>query len=275
MRKLTLLVFAFLFCCTSQAQKNAVFFAPHADDESLGMGDSIASAVAKGYNTVIVVLTNGKDVDSVQQFTLSKEDIIKARKTEVIIAAEILGVIEENILFANYDDDKLTVAQCLETIEELNHQYPNAKMSTVSVYDTHPDHQAIARALYQSYLKLDKKISVSFYRVYLHADLKTIEKLPPGIEAIPLKYPEIRRKAIASYKDYDPIKGVYGIGYDAEPELFKATLESNYEYRDQLSFKTKLLLKNERSTLIIIVVLIAGGLLLLSLLLKLVIKQRR
>jgi hypothetical protein len=275
MRKLILLVFFVLLCWTSHAQKNAIFFAPHADDESLAMGDAIASAIAEGYNTIVVVLTNGKDVGSVQQYTLSKEDIIKARKRELIIAAEILGVEEENIIFENYDDDKLTVSQCLKTIDKVNHLYPNAKMSTVSVYDTHPDHQAIARALYQSYLNLDKKISIAFYRVYLHADLKTIDKLPRSVEAIPLKYPEIRRKAITSYKDYDPIKGVYGIGYDAEPELFKAALESNYEYRDQLSSKTILLLKNERSTLIIIPALIAGGLLLLSYLFRLVIKQRR
>ena len=60
-------------------------FAPHADDETFGMGGSLLKAKKYGVETHLVVLTDGA-------YGGNQEDLVKIRKEEVSQAAQLLGI---------------------------------------------------------------------------------------------------------------------------------------------------------------------------------------
>ncbi|SLM29968.1 hypothetical protein MTBBW1_2030058 [Desulfamplus magnetovallimortis] len=112
-------------------------FAPHPDDETLGMGGMIALATGKGIAVHVVFMTNG-DMGG-------NPDI---RKLETRRAAEVLGI--SRIFYLGLRDRELTYEQLphsmLETIfDELN---PSV-VFLPSFQEIHPDHRATTHKILQ------------------------------------------------------------------------------------------------------------------------------
>ncbi|MDP6413684.1 MAG: PIG-L family deacetylase [Gammaproteobacteria bacterium] len=61
-------------------------FAPHADDETFGMGGSLLKASQQGIETHLVVLTDGA-------LGGTRDDLVVVREEEVKQAADLLGVL--------------------------------------------------------------------------------------------------------------------------------------------------------------------------------------
>ncbi len=117
-------------------------FAPHADDETYGMGGSLLRAKAEGVETHLIVLTDGA-------LGGDKENLVEIRQQEVREAAKLLGI---------------SSLQCwpeadrgLELSEGLDRRIATAIKETgpATVFfpgplELHPDHRAAAFAVWSA-----------------------------------------------------------------------------------------------------------------------------
>ena len=141
-----------------------LIFAPHADDETFGMGGSILLAVAAKIEVNIVILTNGSQADS----KLEKEQLVKAREEEAKQVCLELGVTE--CQFWRQPDRQLRSSN--ELISKAKSLIKTKKPKTVfapSVLEFHPDHRATAdlvwRALQEPFDASDSTPLLALYDI--------------------------------------------------------------------------------------------------------------
>jgi LmbE family N-acetylglucosaminyl deacetylase len=121
----------------------------HPDDESLGMGGSLARYVSEGVETYLVTATRGergwwgeeKDYPGL-------EALGRIREKELLAAAKALGIREVNIL--GYIDGDLDQADADEVITKIVAHIRRAKPDVVITFGPegaygHPDHIAISQ----------------------------------------------------------------------------------------------------------------------------------
>lgn len=83
---------------------SVLVFAPHADDETLGCGGTIARLRAAGSRVRIIVMTDGSQSHG---HLMPADDLVALRRTEALEAAALLGVAAEDVLFLDYPDQEL------------------------------------------------------------------------------------------------------------------------------------------------------------------------
>jgi LmbE family N-acetylglucosaminyl deacetylase len=96
---------------TFTSQDRLLVLAPHCDDETLGVGGTIAGARAKGAAVRIVFLTNG---DSSLSTKIAEDarwlrrnsfrQLVATRQHEAVAAMKALGVAEQDVTFLGYPD---------------------------------------------------------------------------------------------------------------------------------------------------------------------------
>lgn len=111
-------------------------FAPHADDESFGMGGSIALAAQAGIAVHLVVLTDGAQGGT-------QRDLVAIRKAETQKAAAVLGI--RSVIFLDQCDRELQPTPGLVTdiLVLLRSCQPRAVFFP-GAFELHPDHRAAA-----------------------------------------------------------------------------------------------------------------------------------
>jgi LmbE family N-acetylglucosaminyl deacetylase len=122
--------------------KKAIVFAPHPDDEILGVGGTIAKLVESGWDITVVIVTKG--------FTpMFDEELIERGRKEAKEAHSFLGV-KRTIFLDKYPAAKLDQV----SHSELNHDLEmvmtevNPKLIFIPFLgDIHNDHQLIFRSL--------------------------------------------------------------------------------------------------------------------------------
>jgi len=117
-------------------------FAPHADDESFGMGGTLAKATEKGIQVHLVVMTDGALGGQLK-------NLAEIRKVEACNAAELLGL-EQPVFLNNRDRelkcDKQTIRQVFEEIQRVS----PAAVFFPGVFELHPDHRMTALIVWQA-----------------------------------------------------------------------------------------------------------------------------
>jgi len=117
-------------------------FAPHPDDESFGMGGSIAKAVEVGLAVDLVVLTDGA-------LGGSGSDLIVRRQQEVRCAAHVLGL--HSVQFLTEPDRALQVGDRLaQQLATIITQRKPAAVFFPAVLELHPDHRSAALLVWRS-----------------------------------------------------------------------------------------------------------------------------
>jgi len=121
----------------------------HPDDESFGIGGTLAKYADEGIETYLLVATRGER----GRFGDSNEspglDVVgKTREAELIAAAKELGVRE--VIFLDYIDQDLDKADPNEVIEKITFHIRRLKPQVVLSFDPsgaygHPDHIAISQ----------------------------------------------------------------------------------------------------------------------------------
>ncbi len=121
----------------------------HPDDESFGIGGTLAKYADEGIETYLVMATRGER----GRFGDSKEspglDIVgKTRETELLAAAKELGIRE--VSFLDYIDADLDKADPNEVVEKIVYHIRRIKPQVVLSLDPtggygHPDHIAISQ----------------------------------------------------------------------------------------------------------------------------------
>jgi LmbE family N-acetylglucosaminyl deacetylase len=124
---------------------DAVVFAPHADDETLGCGGTIARKVAAGARVRIVVMTDGSGT----QTGRSPEDLVATRRAEAVAALALLGVPEADVRFLEFPDGTLDEAggALLDAVGSVLLAARPAQVFVPYRDDGHPDHEAAYRAV--------------------------------------------------------------------------------------------------------------------------------
>jgi len=98
-----------------KAGQKILVFSPHPDDETLGAGGYIATAVKNGAEVKVVFLTNGdghwsSSVEEFKEVYLDSADYIQSgetRQQESKTVLQVLGMKKENIIFLGYPDSGL------------------------------------------------------------------------------------------------------------------------------------------------------------------------
>jgi N-acetylglucosamine malate deacetylase 1 len=124
-------------------------FAPHADDETFGMGGALRLAANHGIDTHVVVLTDGalggpQHADAAQVAAL-----VARRQDEVRQACELLGV--ATVLVWDHPDRGLQSTRPL--IDRITAAISDFRAGTVffpGVLEIHPDHRATASVVWQA-----------------------------------------------------------------------------------------------------------------------------
>ena len=116
-------------------------FAPHPDDESIGMGGTLAKAAQRGISTHLVVLTDGA-------LGGAHPDLVRVRQQEVQAAARCLGM--QSIRFVDEPDRGLRVHELLvQRIATIILELAPAAVFFPGVQEFHPDHRNAALLVWQ------------------------------------------------------------------------------------------------------------------------------
>ena len=127
-----------------------VVVAPHPDDETLGVGGTIAELIARGIDVLVVSVSDGgaayPDISRFDQLALEK-----TRRTELDRAAAILGV--RRLIRLGLPDGRIAeheqqLADQLSVI--LAAEPPGTWCAATWQGDGHPDHEAVGRAAAQA-----------------------------------------------------------------------------------------------------------------------------
>lgn len=232
----------------------AIFYSPHQDDETLGMGASIAEHARIGVPTYVVLLTDGANDSIAHDIGLSPDGYVQERMREFISACQLLGA--HRIYIANSGKGyRYGLPEGFrKTMRYFVILYPAASHKTISgncdAYDyvcsKNSDHQYAADAIWQ--LQQENMISdVRLYRVYVYHCAHALPNcilygcryVPPFVgracckpaNARPVNPIDKAKRQIAfsAYRDPDPSRG---IGYWSVPELFDISFDSDCEYVD-------------------------------------------
>ena len=242
----------------------AIFYSPHQDDETIGMGASIAEHVRIGRPVYVVLFTNGLSSGAINilngkekcsnhktfhHFNLSLEDFFNARNNEFIAACKKLGV--HRVYIANngkgFDESmglKNMIIRFKNVILYFQNQYPNISHKLISgnsdysrsgencnIYSQSDAHRAGDIAINNLY-NLGVVKDVRLYKVYIFSSCfnvseRTSNWKKPVLTSDMLK----KQKACNEYKLFNPKKGRYAIGYyHSVWEYFSNTYSSKYEY---------------------------------------------
>jgi len=237
----------------------AIFYSPHQDDESLGMGASIAEHARAGRPVYVVLMTKGENTRMLDHITeyydedAVMSDVVTARNNEFVAACQALGV--HRIYIANggagYTENVTTntlVNYFKKTMIFMDNTFPVASHKTVSgncdVYDnscaTMPAHSACATAMYD----LWDSGTISDIRLYrLYNFYFTNYETPSGCSHAPDMVRTIdpldkatRVNAFAEYSKLDPCNQRYGLGRRVSvPDLFDNIEPHDFEYLDYIN----------------------------------------
>lgn len=120
-------------------------FAPHADDETFGMGGSLLRAHWLGIPTRLVVMTDGAQGGT-------QPDLVRVRADEVRRAAQLLGCSEVDFL-GEADRSLKPAAALSRKLADLIAQAAPALVFFPGLFEPHPDHRATALLVWEA-LKL-------------------------------------------------------------------------------------------------------------------------
>ena len=124
-------------------------FAPHADDETFGMGGSLLKAKKEGIETHLVVLTDGS-------LGGDTENLVQIRSGEVKLAAELLGL--KSVQCWSELDRSLDLTE--QVLEKVVRAILDLSPSTVffpGPLEIHPDHRATALLVWNALKRVREK----------------------------------------------------------------------------------------------------------------------
>ena len=238
----------------------AIFYAPHQDDETLGMGASIANHVRMKKPVYVVLLTNGaysKAIDilngssscefhhTTHHYNLSITEFIAARNAEFIAACKALGV--HRVYIANAGkgyDESIGLNNMTEKFEKVilyfHKLFPASYQKIINGgCDFTPSgkrsdaHRACTLAMYEL-RNMNAVKDVCLYKVYVYFFAQQ-ERHADWINTVDEADVISRQRACDEYKYFNPALGRYSIGYaHSVCQLFMNSYLSRQEYIDYL-----------------------------------------
>ena len=119
--------------------QKVLVFAPHPDDETIGVGGYITESLKDGADVRIVLVTNGNFHGNEQ-----------VRYAEFKKATQILGVPESNLVFLGFTDgkiDKMDPTTLYTSLKTQIDQYNPDILIYPNIRDANPDHSTIGKVV--------------------------------------------------------------------------------------------------------------------------------
>jgi len=237
-----------------------IFYAPHQDDEAIGMAGAVQEQKEAGRAVYLVLLTDGVSEDwlkildgrtfcrwhhTYHDLPLTMEQMIWARKVEFVASAARLGADKIFILddaqglddTEPYIDYRRFVPRVADAIKRFEAKFPGASHRLVSGSldllpdgTTNPTH----RACWDAAASLRSQISdFKFYRVYTYFQPVAARTAQFQLNLKPA-WRVAKQAALNEYKLFKPEAGRFAIGYHSAPELIDAAYNDDKEYLDLL-----------------------------------------
>lgn len=149
--------------------RGAIVFSPHPDDECLACGGTILRKKRAGVSVKIVHMTDGQA--AVHGNLMTRRELKERRRKEALNAATVLGVVESDTYFLDYEDGRLSeysavaaqrVSQILELErpEEVFIPYAHEPVSLAA------DHVATTKIINAALLHIGRRVIVWEYPVW-------------------------------------------------------------------------------------------------------------
>jgi len=146
--------------------------APHPDDETLGCGGLIATAVDAGRDVVVVVVTDG-GASHPTSTRLSRADLVRVRDQELRQGLSSLGLDPRKLRTLGIPDGGVEMIGETVLAERLGEALAGSTVRSLfatSVEDPHPDHRAVCRAATTLAQRLDAALWTYPVRAHVIAD---------------------------------------------------------------------------------------------------------
>lgn len=227
----------------------AVFFSPHQDDETLGMGGALREHVLAGRPVFVELMTNGDGSgvrgklddggshpwhDGSHVYSLTKAQFSMARDAEQLDALRRLGV--TGVFRSGVPDGTLTVADVRTRIQWwIDNGGPGLSLkgtvsgdkARYSEYDaaSHPDHNAVWDALMGSGFD-----DIRGYLVYQQDPGNRTGRFSGRKDLSNAGVCGAKRDALNAFKVWAPGSGRYAVGYHSVRTLFDGASDDCYEW---------------------------------------------
>jgi len=158
--------------------------APHPDDETFGCGGTMAKRLNEGYEVIVVIVTDGRNLLKTIlgiESDPSTEEVKNLRREETIRATKILGVPRKNLHFLDLEDGALKEheEEAEESIMKLLKEYSPVEIYIPYINDSHPDHQATNLIVRRCVQKIRLKSMI-----YQYPGSNKYERIGPLIEVV-------------------------------------------------------------------------------------------
>lgn len=211
--------------------KDVIYYVPHQDDEVTNFGVSVINHLAEGYRVHLVLCTDGsasriKQVlrgeafcewhQCVHHHPLTDKEFVSARNREFLWSAGCLGVPSERVYMEqSVKDGELTVAHGLQLIRKYAARFPDARHITFTYQDIHPDHANLGKALLQ--LCQAGELTEARFQIK-HVEAHQYEGIVETCSNS--MYLSFLNAANQCYRVFQPVAGLYAIGYHSVPNSF-------------------------------------------------------
>ena len=154
-----------------------IVFAPHADDETFGMGGTLLKAKQQGIETHLVVLTDGSQGGKT-------DDLVEVRRKEVRKAADLLGIASLKT-WSEPDRFLETNSEIVTRVSELILEICPRTVFFPGPLEIHPDHRAACVLVWKALQKV--KISAQpptpiSYEISVQNPINMLIDITPQIE---------------------------------------------------------------------------------------------
>jgi LmbE family N-acetylglucosaminyl deacetylase len=150
------------------SSKRIISFSPHPDDSEIVAGGFLASAVERGADVKVVVVSDDRMSLTSMSKPLPMEEIVALRKREELEALGVLGI--KNLEFLEYADSEVPEPRALsrDFIRIMRSFQPDLAVTVDPLlpYEAHPDHINTGRGVMQAiqfhaypYIVRDAKVS--------------------------------------------------------------------------------------------------------------------
>jgi len=168
--------------------ERVLVFAPHPDDETLGMGGSLRLLSENGKKIKVVVLTKGEKADP---DTRDLERYAHLRKKETLMALKVLGITD--YIFLEFPDRELDLyrSDVEGALRAIVDDFAPDVIYSPSIVEIHPDHRVTAELSVAIKQKTDT-LKCLFYEI--------VTPIRPNILVDITKVFHRKKKAIKCYK---------------------------------------------------------------------------
>ena len=157
-----------------------LIFSPHPDDETFGMGGTIALAGKQKIEVNVVIVTDG---DAGGEAT--------TRKKESCRAASILGI--DDLVFLGFPDRQIPISEKTTLLfSQLIEKFTPKTIFLPSPLEFHPDHRIVTHIATQAINKMDFKCKIWLYEVSRQGEANCFINITNALE--------IKQKAMDVYQ---------------------------------------------------------------------------